>query len=80
MRSCSAGAFDRVLHRMEERGWINYRRNGISRGAMAYHMLELQSIYDPGAQQVVEIRQEERKRQDESGDPPADDLLESSQA
>ena len=64
------GALDRLLLRLEERGWINYRRNGMSRGAIAYHMLELQTILDPSTQQVIEIRYEQRAREDESGNPP----------
>lgn len=65
------GVMDRVLLRLEERGWINYRRNGISRGAITYHALELQSIFDPGTQQVIEIQYEEREQEDEAGNPPA---------
>lgn len=64
------GALDRTLLHIEGRGWINYRRTGFSRGAAAYHLLELQTMFDPGAQQVIEIRQERRQQQDESGDPP----------
>jgi hypothetical protein len=60
---------DRGLLRMESRGWINYRTVGLSRGAAMYHTLELQSIYDPGARQVVEIRYQQRKQQDDSGEP-----------
>jgi hypothetical protein len=60
---------DRLLLRAEARGWINYRRNGLSRPGAIYHALELQSIFDPGIRQVIEVRCEERKNQDESGDP-----------
>jgi hypothetical protein len=62
---------DRVLLRLEDRGWINYRRTGWSRGAAAYHMLELQTILDPGTEQVIEIRYEQREQEDEAGHPPA---------
>ena len=70
-----AGAYllDRLLLRIEERGWINYRRHGASRGAAAYHALELQSIFDPSVKEVIEARWEERKEQDEAGDPPPAD-------
>lgn len=64
-------AVDRVLLRIEDRGWINYRRTGWSRGAAAYHMLELQAMLDPAARQVIEIRYEQREQEDEAGDPPA---------
>jgi hypothetical protein len=60
---------DRGLLRMESRGWINYRTNGLSRGAATYHALELQSIYHPGTRQVIEIRYQQRKLQDDSGEP-----------
>jgi len=68
-----AGAYllDRLLLLIEERGWINYRRHGASRGAAAYHALELQSIFDPSVKEVIEARWEERKEQDEAGDPPS---------
>jgi hypothetical protein len=64
-------ALDRVLLWVESRGWMNYRRHGLSRGAALYHMLELQAIFDPGIQQVIEAEYRERKEQDESGAPPA---------
>lgn len=60
---------DRVLLRLEVAGWINYRRRGLSRGGPAYHVLELQAIFDPGAQQVIEAKYAEQKEEDESGDP-----------
>jgi hypothetical protein len=64
---------DRSLLMLEARGWINYRRNGLSRGAALYHTFELQSIFDPGARYVQEIQYEERKAQDDSGAPPGPD-------
>lgn len=65
------GAADQLLLKMESRGWINYRRHGISRGAAAYHMRELQSIYDPGIQHVIEIQTSEQAQRDDTGDPLA---------
>jgi hypothetical protein len=62
-------ALDRLLLAAEARGWINYRRHGLSRSAVLYHTLELHSVFDPGIRQVIEIRNEERKNQAESGDP-----------
>lgn len=64
------GALDRVLLRMEARGWINYRRNGLSRGAALYHTFELQSVFDPGIRHVQEVQYAERKEEDDSGAPP----------
>ena len=61
---------DRLLLWCEGRGWINYRRKGLSRGGAVYHLLELQSIFHPGTQQVIEAKYQERKNHDESGGPP----------
>lgn len=66
-------AADRLLLWCESRGWIYYRRNGLRRGAATYHLLEMSSVFDPGFQQIMELRTEERELQDESGDPPVDD-------
>jgi hypothetical protein len=60
---------DWLLLRAEARGWINYRRNGLSRPGAIYHVLELQSVFDPGIRQVIEISYEERKIRDHAGDP-----------
>jgi hypothetical protein len=66
----AVAALDRALLAMEARGWINYRRRGLSRGAALYHTFELQSIFDPSIRPVIEIRYGERKQEDESGAPP----------
>jgi hypothetical protein len=60
---------DRLLLWTERRGWINYRRNGLSRPGALYHALELQSIFDPSIRSVIEISYEEKKNQDDAGDP-----------
>jgi hypothetical protein len=60
---------DRLLLRVERKGWMNYRRRGLSRGAAVYHLMELHSIFDPGIQQVIEAEYQQRKEQDESGAP-----------
>ncbi len=61
---------DRLLLAMEARGWINYRRNGLSRGGAMYHTLQLSAIFHPGMEHSIEAKYEEREAQDESGDPP----------
>lgn len=61
---------DRLLLRAEARGWINYRRVGLNRGAATYHMLELSAIFDPKMQEIVEVKYADEITQDESGDPP----------
>jgi len=58
-------ALDRLLLRLESRGWINYRRNRLGRGGGLYHMLELHSIYEPGMRQIAEAKY--REEQEDSG-------------
>lgn len=64
-------ALDRLLLWMESRGWVYWRRNRPARGASTYHMLELQSTFDPGIQHLLEVTVEEEEDEDDSGDPPA---------
>lgn len=61
---------DRVLLWLESKGWINYRRNKLSRGGALYHTLELHSIFDPGMRDVIEVKYAEEQQEDESGAPP----------
>ena len=61
---------DRVLLRLEARGWINYRRRGLSRSGAAFHTLTLQSIFHPAAEQLKQAQYEEVEEHDDSGDPP----------
>jgi hypothetical protein len=61
---------DRLLLRLERRGWINYRRRGLSRSGAAFHALTLQSIFSPGAEQLQEVRYQQVEEEDDSGDPP----------
>jgi len=64
---------DRLLLRLESRGWINYRKSGLNRGAAMYHTLQLTAIFQPEMEHVIETKYEEREEADESGDPPARD-------
>ena len=61
---------DRLLLACEARGWINYRRKGLLRGGASYHSLSLQSIFDPGAENLQIARYEQVEERDDSGDPP----------
>jgi hypothetical protein len=63
-------AVDRVLIFMERLGWINYRRRGLSRPGTAYHALLLESIFNPGAENIVEVKYTEERQHDDSGEPP----------
>ncbi len=69
---------DRALLWMEKRVWINYRRTGLSRTGPIYHTLELHSIFEPGMEQVQEVRVERKEEEDEAGDPPVPDPVDSS--
>ena len=62
---------DRILLFMEARRWINYRRVGLSRGAATYHTLQLSSAFDPGFQEIIEVKYASEKEQDDAGGPPA---------
>ncbi len=63
---------DRVLLRLEAKGWLNYRRNGFSRGGAAYHTLQLSSIFDPSLKPTIEVRYEEQRDEEDCGAPPVD--------
>ena len=65
-------ALDRVLLWAEARGWINYRRRGLSRGGATYHALELQSIFNPSTREVMEVKYGEQEEVNESGAPPGE--------
>jgi len=66
-------ALDRVLLVLESRGWLNYRRRGLSRGAATYHTLELSSAFNPGFQEVMEVKYAVDRHEDDSGGPPTPD-------
>jgi HAMP domain-containing protein len=40
------------------------------RGVDLTHLLNLQSIYEPGSRQLLERRQSEEREEDDAGDPP----------
>jgi len=61
---------DRFLLRLERKGWINYRRRGLSRSGAAFHALILQSIFSPGAEHLMEVQYQQVEEHDDSGDPP----------
>lgn len=60
---------DRLLLRMEARGWIYYRRKKPSATALGNAFLEIQSLLEPSKKTTVEIRKEDKKEQQESGEP-----------
>ena len=61
---------DRLGGFLEDRGYIYYRKKSSSSSALGNAFLEVQSIINPGAKYVLEIRQDEHEEHDDSGDPP----------
>ncbi len=63
-----------ALHRlalwMETRGWIYYMHSsgGSTRAGSA--MLEVQQLLEPSKRHVIEIKQDQKRVEDESGGPP----------
>ena len=61
---------DRVLRKMESRGWIYYRKTSGSSGSLLGPALEqLQGAVDPGAKAAIEYRMEEHAEEAKAGDP-----------
>jgi len=61
---------DRLLLWLESKGWLYYRRTRGRGGGAIYHMMETHSVFDPGIQEVIEVKYGDEQSQDESGDPP----------
>ena len=61
---------DKVLLKMESRGWIYYRRKAPTRSSLGNAFLEIQSMLEPSKKAMVEIMKEEKKEQADSGEPP----------
>jgi hypothetical protein len=61
---------DRLLLRMESRGWIYYRKKKPNPAALGGACLEVQQLLEPSRTYVIEVMKEEKKEQAESGDPP----------
>lgn len=61
------------LHRlalwMESKGWIYYMRKKASSNALGSAVLGVQRIIQPGAEHVLEVRQDQRRQQDDAGGP-----------
>jgi len=64
---------DRILLRLEERGWIFYRRNKPNFQNAGSVFLELQAMFEPRARYVIERKEQEENEEDadEDGDPPS---------
>lgn len=69
-----AGGVLYVLHClamwMEARGWIYYRKQRGSSGALGAAFLEVQAMFEPSKRHVLEVIRIEETDDDESGEPP----------
>ncbi|MGZ5463386.1 MAG: DUF695 domain-containing protein [Thermoanaerobaculia bacterium] len=61
---------DRLLLKLEERGWIYYRKRHASPGGLGGAFIAVQSMLEPGAKHVLEYRQSGRAGEDEAGGAP----------
>jgi hypothetical protein len=63
---------DRVLLRVEEWGWIFYRRNKPDFRNAGTALLQLQAMFEPRAGHLIERKQQEEtdENEDDNGDPP----------
>jgi hypothetical protein len=63
---------DRILLKLEEGGWIFYRRNKPNFQNAGSAFMELQAMCDPRARYVIERKEHEENEEDEAedGDPP----------
>ena len=66
------------LHRLclwlESRGWLNYRSGSQRIGggtAIGNALQELNAAFDPGVRYEIQMKQEELRQEDQSGDPPS---------
>ena len=63
---------DRALLKLEDLGWIFYRRNKPNFQNAGSVFLEMQAMFEPRARYVIEHkeRQEHAEDEDDDGDPP----------
>jgi len=53
----------RLFEWMDDRGWITYTGGGPTYGTIGNAALELQKIFEPGKQHVLEQKKTRRKKQ-----------------
>jgi hypothetical protein len=63
-------ALDRLLLRLEKRGYIYYRRRKASPGTVGSAVLEVHALFEPGRRHVVEERQREPDERPAPDGPP----------
>jgi hypothetical protein len=66
--------FDRLLLWMERKGWVYWRKTKRPTGpGVGNALLEIQTLVEPAARHVLELRQEVKEDSTESADPPSND-------
>lgn len=63
-------ALDRLALAAERRGWVYYRARKANPASLGSAMLEVQSLLEPGAREVVDARSEAPGEAEAKGDPP----------
>lgn len=61
---------DQIALAAERRGWIRWRRRPPGRGTVGRAALQVQSLFEPGAEHLAEERSRIGAQDDEDGDPP----------
>ena len=63
-----------ALHRtalwMERRGWIFYKETKASSSSMSNAFMQVQAMFEPAAEYVVERRRTDEVEETDAGDPP----------
>jgi hypothetical protein len=63
-------ALHRLLRWMEARGWIYWTRSSGMSTRAGNAMLEIQQILEPSKTHIIQMKREDKKKSDASGDPP----------
>jgi hypothetical protein len=61
---------DRLATWMEWNGWIYWRKSKGTSSRTGNAFLEIQSMFEPGKEHVIEARQEIKRQTQAAGDPP----------
>jgi hypothetical protein len=65
-------ALDRLLLAAERRGWIYYRKKKPNPASVGSALMQVQALFEPPKQHVVDVRRQQVKRQ-QDGDQGPDD-------
>lgn len=64
---------DRLFLYMEGRGWIYYRKKKPGSSALSNACLEVQQLLEPSRKYVVQVKRDERRQLQETGELPPPD-------